>query len=129
MIFFGPVSSIFDFLTFFVMLFVFKASAPLFQTAWFVESLFTQSLVIFVIRTRQIPFYRSKPNKLLILNVAIVLMAALALPFTIAGKFFGFIPLPPAFLLILVAFILIYLGLTELMKRWFYQRYTTAVSR
>ncbi|MCX6010279.1 MAG: cation transporting ATPase C-terminal domain-containing protein, partial [Chloroflexi bacterium] len=117
-------SSIFDFATFFVMLYVFRATAPLFQTAWFVESLFTQSLVIFVIRTRTTPFFRSKPNKLLLVNIIIVLALAMALPFTsLGGKIFGFVPLPVTFLLILVAFIVIYLGLTELMKRWFYRRF------
>ena len=124
MLFFGPISSIFDFLTFFVMWYGFKATEPLFQTAWFVESLFTQSLVIFVIRTRQIPFWKSKPSKLLVWNIAIVLLVALILPFTI-GNLFGFVPLPPKFLLILVAFIVIYLGLVELVKIWFYRRYAT----
>jgi len=125
MFFFGPVSSIFDFLTFAVMIYVFKATAPLFQTAWFVESLFTQSLVIFVIRTRMIPFYRSKPNKFLVLNITIILILAIVLPFTRVGTFFGFVPLPTTFLLILVGFIVAYLGLVELMKVWFYRRYTT----
>jgi Mg2+-importing ATPase len=125
MFFFGPVSSIFDFLTFFVMIYVFKATAPLFQTAWFVESLFTQSLVIFVIRTRMIPFYRSKPNKFLVLNITGILILAIVLPFTRVGTFLGFVALPTTFLLILVGFIVTYLGLVELMKVWFYRRYRT----
>ena len=120
---FGPISSIFDFLTFFVMIFVFKASAPLFQTAWFVESLFTQTLVIFAIRTRKIPFYRSKPSRLLVLNIVVILAVALVLPFTVVGDFFSFVPLPLNFLLILVVFIVVYLVLVELMKKWFYRRY------
>jgi len=123
MLFFGPVSSVFDFLTFFVMLYVFKAGAPLFQTAWFVESLFTQSLVIFVIRTRTVPFFRSRPNKLLIINVAVILLLALILPFTGLGAIFGFVPLPVSFLFMLVGFIVVYLGMVELMKIWFYRRY------
>jgi Mg2+-importing ATPase len=124
MVAFGPVSSIFDFATFFVMLYVFRAGAPLFQTAWFVESLFTQTLVIFVIRTRTIPFIRSKPSKLLLLNIIIVLAVAMVLPFTsVGGGIFGFVPLPITFLLILVGFIVVYLGLTELMKKWFYRRF------
>ena len=125
MVSFGPVSSIFDFLTFFVMLFVFKASAPLFQTAWFIESLFTQTLVIFAIRTRKIPFYRSKPSKFLLLNIVVILIFALVLPFTFVGTFFSFVALPPKFLLILGIFIVAYLGLVELMKMWFYRRYST----
>jgi len=124
MLAFGPVSSVFDFATFFVLLYVFRATAPLFQTAWFVESLFTQTLVIFVIRTRTIPFVRSKPNKLLLVNIVVVLVVAMVLPFTsVGGRIFGFVPLPTTFLLILVGFIVVYLGLTELMKRWFYRRF------
>jgi Mg2+-importing ATPase len=126
MIFFGPISSIFDFLTFFVMIYGFKASAPLFQTAWFVESLFTQSLVIFVIRTKKVPFFKSRPNKLLVFNIAIVLTVAVILPYTIVGTFFSFVALPPTFLLILVAFIVIYLALVEVVKVWFYRRYKTS---
>ena len=126
MIFFGPISSIFDFLTFGVMIFYFKASGPLFQTAWFVESLFTQCLVIFAIRTRTVPFFLSKPNKLLVLNVALVLIVALLFPFTYIGNFFSFVPLPYTFLMVLIAFIVVYLVLVELMKKWFYRRYRPA---
>jgi P-type Mg2+ transporter len=126
MIAFGPISSIFDFATFFVMIFVFKADAPVFQTAWFVESLFTQSLVIFVIRTRTVPFFRSKPNKLLLINVAIVLALAIVLPFTPVGRFFSFVPLPLGFLMLLIGFVVVYLGLVELMKIWFYRRFTNS---
>ena len=126
MIAFGPVSSIFDFATFFVMLGVFHASASLFQTAWFVESLYTQSLVIFVIRTRTVPFFRSRPNNLLIFNILAILVVALALPYTPLAGIFHFVPLPLTFLLILVVFIVVYLWLVELMKRWFYRRYSTA---
>ncbi len=129
MIFFGPISSIFDFLTFFIMIVFFKASGSLFQTAWFVESLFTQSLVIFVIRTRTIPFFRSKPNRLLVFNVAAVLIVALLFPFTYVGKFFSFVPLPYTFLLVLLVFIVVYLTLVEGMKRWFYRRYWPAGER
>ena len=127
MIAFGPVSSIFDFATFFVMLYVFKADAPLFQTAWFVESLFTQTLVIFVIRTRTIPFFRSKPNKLLVINIAVILVPGYSAALYSPGSIFGFVPLPVTFLLILVGFIVIYLGLVELMKMWFYRRFANEV--
>jgi len=121
MLVFGPISSIFDFATFFVMLYVFKAKAPLFQTAWFVESIFTQTLVIFVIRTRTIPFFRSKPNKWLTINIAVMLGVAIILPFTALGKIFNFVPLPMTFLLVLVGFIVVYLFLVELTKIWFYR--------
>ncbi len=126
MIAFGPVSSLFDFATFFVMIYVFKAGAPLFQTAWFVESLFTQSLVIFVIRTRTVPFFRSRANKLLVINVFVILLLALVLPFTPLAKVFGFVPLPTTFLLILIGFVVVYLGLVEMMKVWFYRRFANS---
>jgi len=129
MLSFGPVSSIFDFLTFFVMIYGFKASAPLFQTAWFIESLFTQTLVIFAIRTRKTPFYRSKPGKLILLNILVILIVALIIPFTPLGKLFGFTALPVNFLLILAVFIVTYIGLVEAVKVWFYRRYATAGSQ
>ena len=122
MLAFGPISSIFDFLTFFVMIVIFKANEPLFQTAWFIESLFTQTLVIFAIRTRMVPFWKSKPSKALILNIVVVLAVAMALPFTFFRKYFKFAPLPPKFLIILVIFIVVYLGLVELVKLWFYRK-------
>jgi len=124
MITFGPISSIFDFLTFFVLIFVFKASAPLFQTAWFIESLFTQTLVIFAVRTRRTPFYRSKPSKFLVANIAVVLAIAIAIPFTAVGRFFSFVALPGKFLVMLAVFIIAYLALVEVTKMWFYRRHT-----
>ncbi|MCX6013148.1 MAG: magnesium-translocating P-type ATPase [Chloroflexi bacterium] len=125
MIFFGPISSAFDFLTFFVLLVVFKANAnaSLFQTAWFVESLFTQTLIIFVIRTRRIPFYKSRPSRSLIISIALILSIALIIPYTPLARVFGFVPLPWKFLGILVIFIIVYISLVEAMKAWFYRRY------
>jgi Mg2+-importing ATPase len=122
MLTFGPISSIFDFLTFFVMFYGFKATAPLFQTGWFVESLFTQTLVIFVIRTGKTPFYRSKPGKLLIVNILAILVLALVLPYTVIGTYFSFVTLPLKFLAVLGFFIIVYLVLVELVKKWFYRR-------
>jgi Mg2+-importing ATPase len=123
MIAFGPISSIFDFATFGVMIIFFHAysNPSLFQTAWFVESLFTQTLVIFVIRTRTIPFFKSKPNKWLTINITGILALALLIPYTPIGKIFSFVPLPASFLMVLVGFIIIYLFLVELMKIWFYK--------
>jgi P-type Mg2+ transporter len=126
MISFGPISSIFDFLTFFIMLQVFQAGPSLFQTAWFIESLFTQTLVIFSIRTRIVPFFKSKPSKILILNVVILLAFAISIPFIPLGKVFGFVALPTEFILILVGFIVVYFVLVELMKVWFYRRISPA---
>lgn len=131
MILFGPISSIFDFATFFIMLFIFNAwnNPPLFQTAWFTESLCTQTLVIFVIRTRKTPFWKSRPSKPLVLSSLVVVALAILIPFTLIGKWFQMILLPLSFYLILLGFIVIYLFLVELMKRWFYKRYSKAIEK
>ncbi|HEX7475327.1 MAG TPA: HAD-IC family P-type ATPase, partial [Dehalococcoidales bacterium] len=126
MLTFGPISSLFDFLTFFVMLVVFHASPALFQTAWFIESLFTQTLVIFAIRTRRTPFWKSAPSRILVLNVAIILAFSIAVPYTPLGTVFGFVRLPVSFILILVAFIVVYLCLVEIVKVWFFKRFSQA---
>jgi Mg2+-importing ATPase len=125
MIFFGPISSVFDFATFYVMLNVFstyRPFIPLFQTAWFIESLCTQTLVIFLIRTRKSPFYRSRPSKSLVITSLSVVGIAIILPFTPLGAWFGFVIPPGTFFAFLAAFIVIYLLLVELMKRLFYNR-------
>ena len=122
MVFFGPISSIFDFLTFGVMLFVFHARGSLFQTAWFSESLATQSLVIFAIRTRRSPFFRSRPGMALTLGTVGSVAAGLTLPFTPLGKWFGFTPLPMGFLAILAVMVVVYLALVEVGKSFFFGR-------
>jgi len=129
MIFLGPVSSIFDFLTFFIMLLVFHATEPLFQTAWFLESLCSQTLVIFAIRTRRTPFYKSRPSKPLLLGTLATVASALILPFTPLGPLFGFVRPPPAFFAALAALIGAYLALTEAVKKWFYGRYAGRLER
>ncbi|MEM2910242.1 MAG: magnesium-translocating P-type ATPase [Nitrososphaerota archaeon] len=123
MILLGPISSIFDFLTFFIMLLVFNATESLFQTAWFLESLCTQTFVIFVIRTRRTPFYKSKPSRLLLLSSLSIVGIALLLPFTPIGELFHFVKPPFTFFLFLAGLIGAYLVLTETVKKWFYKRY------
>ena len=123
MISLGPVSSIFDFLTFFIMLLIFQATEPLFQTAWFVESLCSQTLIVFVIRTRRTPFYRSKPSRYLLASSLIIIGFALIVPFTPLGSLFGFVAPPPAFFLVLAALLGAYLVLAETVKRWFFKRH------
>jgi Mg2+-importing ATPase len=117
----GPISSLFDFLTFYVMLVLLQANQSLFRTGWFVESIVTQVLVIFVIRTQRNPF-RSLPNHWLTSTSLMVVAVAITLPYTPVGRYFGFIPLPLAFFSILLVMGLIYLVMVELVKRWFYQR-------
>jgi Mg2+-importing ATPase len=126
---FGPISSVFDFLTFFILLFVFTADAALFQTAWFVESICTQTLVIFVIRTRVVPFYRSRPSRLLVASTVLIVAVACILPFTIVGSIFGFVPLPASFFVVLTALVIGYLIIVELVKRWFYIKYDSSMGR
>jgi Mg2+-importing ATPase len=117
---FGPVSSIFDFLTFFVMLVVLNAGHAEFRTGWFVESLATQTLVVFVIRTRRSPSYTSRPSRAMtVLPIACASVGAL-LPITPLAPALGFTPLPIAFFAILVAMIAAYLLLVEVVKRRFY---------
>ncbi|MCC6042941.1 MAG: magnesium-translocating P-type ATPase [Candidatus Verstraetearchaeota archaeon] len=123
MVFLGPTSSIFDFLTFFIMLFIFKASEPLFQTAWFMESLASQVLVVFVIRTRTSPFWRSKPSKLLLSSSLAIIAFALAVPYTPLGAVFSFERPPATFYVALAAILGAYLALAEAVKAWFYKRY------
>jgi Mg2+-importing ATPase len=120
MIFFGPISSIFDFITFGVMLFVFHARGSLFQTAWFTESLATQSLVIFAIRTRRSPFFRSRPGLALTIGTIGSVAVGLILPYTPLAAWFGFTPLPIGFLSILAAMVVVYLALVEIGKSFFF---------
>ena len=117
---FGPVSSIFDFLTFFVMLSVLHASHVEFRSGWFVESLATQTLVVFLIRTRRVPFFRSTPSRAMMITPAAMAIVGAILPFSPAADLLGFATLPLAFFLILVAMVLAYLALVEVVKSRFY---------
>jgi Mg2+-importing ATPase len=123
MLFFGPISSIFDFITFGVMLWVFHAGPALFRSGWFVESLATQTLVIFAIRTRRIPFFRSRPSMPLLLAALAVVTVGAVLPATPLGHLLGFQPLPGLFFLTLTLMVLAYLLLIEAGKYWFYRTY------
>jgi Mg2+-importing ATPase len=124
MIFFGPISSIFDFLTFGVLIFYFHASGSLFQTAWFVESLATQSLIIFAIRTRISPFFKSRPSIPLIVSSFAVVAIGLILPYSPLAGAFSFVSLPLAFYGVLIVFVGSYFLLVELLKTWFYRHYS-----
>ena len=116
MIYIGPLSSLYDFLTFFALLRVFHASEQLFHTGWFVESLATQTLVIFIIRTAGNPL-RSRPSVALTATTIAVVMAGIVIPFTSLGKLLGFVRLPLAFFLFLAAASGTYLLLVEVVKR------------
>jgi P-type Mg2+ transporter len=121
MVVFGPVSSLYDFATFAVLILGFDAGETLFHTGWFVESLATQSLVIFVIRTRRVPFTRSRPSTPLLVTTLAVVAVGAALPFSPAADALGFEPLPPALAGVIAAMVVSYLGLVELVKRAFFR--------
>jgi len=123
MIFIGPVSSLFDFITFGVLWFIFHASAPLFQTGWFLESLCTQTLVIHIIRTGKVPFIESKPSQFMLFTSIYIVTIALVLPFLPLGKYFGFVEPPPSFFIALMLIVPTYLCLVQFVKSWFIKRY------
>jgi P-type Mg2+ transporter len=125
MIFIGPISSIFDYATYAMMLFVFDCwtNPSLFQTGWFVESLLTQTLIIHIIRTARIPFVESHASPTLIGTTIIVSLVGIALPFTVAGAALGFTPLPALYWPLVATLLLSYSVLTHLVKVWFVRRW------
>ncbi len=124
-LFIGPISSIFDYVTFFMMLSVFKAwhSPALFRTGWFVESLFTQTLIIHVIRTNKIPFIQSRASWPLMLTSVLIVTAGALLTVSPLADVLGLVPLPGLYWLLLVGILVCYLLLTQGVKTWFYRRY------
>jgi Mg2+-importing ATPase len=116
MFFIGPISSIYDFLTFGLLLLVLNANEQLFHSGWFVESLATQTLVLFVIRTAANPF-KSRPSLPLTTTTIIIVLVALALPFTPLAAPLGFVPIPAGFFLYLLVATATYLLLVEVVKR------------
>jgi Mg2+-importing ATPase len=118
----GPCSSIFDYTTFAVMMFVFGCTAPegaaVFQTGWFVESLLTQTLIIHVIRTERIPFLESRASSALTATTCAVAITGIWLATGPLGRYFGFVPLPPAYWLFLALTLVAYALVTQGVKRW-----------
>jgi len=125
MVIIGSISSLYDFLTYGVMLFIFHASKnpELFHTGWFIESLCTQTFVIHVIRTGKIPFIESKPSRFLILTSVLIVATAILIPFSPLAKSFGFVAPPPLYFLILFLMVSTYLLLVQLVKKWFIKKY------
>ncbi len=127
MIVFGPLSSVFDLLTFGLMLWVLNASDTEFRSGWFVESLATQTLVIFAIRTRRVPFFRSHPSLPITLAALGVVTVGALVPATPLAGTLGFSPLPGAFFAALAGMVVAYLALIEIGKRWFYRATRTTI--
>jgi Mg2+-importing ATPase len=142
MIYVGPISSIFDYATFILMLYYFKChlfKAPadpnatpdavsmhyeqLFQTAWFVESIITQTMIVHIIRTRRIPFFQSTASPFLLFTTAVIMAIGSYLPYSPWAHTFGLVPLPPVFWAYMLFFILCYSTLTHFVKVWYFRKF------
>jgi len=121
MVTFGPVSSVFDFVTFGFLILVAGATAQMFQTGWFVESLMTQLGIVLIVRTRK-PFWKSRPSGLLSWLTLAVGVLAIAIPYLPGADWFGFVPLSAPVISGLIVITLIYLAMSETTKRWFFAR-------
>ena len=119
----GPISSIFDFLTFIVMFLVFKVMPAQFQTAWFIESLFTQVLIIYVIRTNKVPFFESRPSTPVVLTTLCIVLLGLSLTMMPIGKFFGFTPLPAYYIATIFVIVAVYILVTFAIKNRLMKRF------
>lgn len=123
MITFGPLSSVFDFLTFGGLWFIFKSTQPMFQTGWFIESLITQSLIIFSIRTRKIPFFKSPPSLPLKISALVICAIGLLLPLMPFASTFSFVKPPLVFYLFLGIILCLYFASVEITKGFFFKKY------
>ncbi len=126
MVLFGLVSSIFDFLTFGTLLFLFRSSPEQFRTGWFIKSLLTELVIALVVRTRHF-FLRSRPGKLLLISTLVFIAITLVLPYLPYISIFGFIPLPAPVMLTMIGLTILYVGATELAKKYFYSRLENAI--
>jgi Mg2+-importing ATPase len=122
MLIFGPLSSLFDFATFGVLLWLIKANEQSFQTGWFIESILSAGVVVFAVRTR-LPFTHSRPSRTMLGITVLVALIALALPYTPLAGVLGFSPLPPVYLLTILGIVGLYFISAELAKRWFYRKF------
>ena len=122
MVVFGIVSSVFDFITFWLLISVFRLSEHGFQAGWFIESLATQVIVIYIIRTKKIPFFQSSPSKLLLFNTLLVVVVGWLIPFSLFSGVLQLSPLPLTVLLAIASTVIVYLLVVEVTKQWFYRR-------
>jgi len=123
MMYFGPLSSVFDYLTFGVLIFIFHAKQDMFATSWFLESLCTQTLVIHIIRTGKIPFIESWPSPFLIFTSIYIVSIGMVLPYTPLGNYFKFVMPPATFFLFLILIVGLYLWSVQAAKVWFIKKY------
>lgn len=123
---FGIVSSLFDFLTFFLLYKVFHLTDGTFQTGWFIESIATQIFIVYVIRTKQVPFFKSHPRNWVVWSTLITVIIAWTIPYTPIGKLFSFVMLPFATSAAILGIVLVYLLVGEVVKYFFYRKYPLA---
>ncbi|MCX6054372.1 MAG: magnesium-translocating P-type ATPase [Chloroflexi bacterium] len=122
MLIFGPLSSIFDFATFAVLLWLMKANEQSFQTGWFIESILSAGVVVFAVRTR-LPFLKSRPSRVMLAITGAVIMVTLWLPYSPLASLMGFTPLPITYLIVIFGMVIMYFISAEFLKRWFYRKY------
>jgi Mg2+-importing ATPase len=122
MLVFGVLSSVFDYMTFALLLWVLKANESQFQTGWFIESILSAMLVVFVLRTR-LPFTRSRPSRVMLWVTLAVAALVIVLPYTPLAGVLGFQPLPWSYILALLAIVGMYFFSAEVVKRWFFKKY------
>ena len=122
MFIFGPISSLFDFATFFILVGVYHFSGAAFQTGWFLESIITQTLVVYVVRTKKIPFLESSPSRTLIATTLGAVVVAWGIVYSPLHTLFGLLPLSISPVLSILALTIVYLVLIEYAKRWFYKK-------
>jgi P-type Mg2+ transporter len=121
MVVFGLLSSVFDYLTFGVLLYFMKAGEKVFQTGWFIESVVSASLIVLVVRTR-LPFLKSPPGRYLVMATVLIVAVVIALPLTPVAGLLGFVPMPLSFYGWMLLIVAAYIGSAEAAKRWFYKR-------
>jgi Mg2+-importing ATPase len=120
MLVFGALSSVFDFATFAVLLWILDAGASEFRTGWFVESVVSACAVVLIVRSRQ-RLLTSRPATALVLTTLFVIIAAMTLPYSPLSEPLGFTPLPPAYLVAMLGLVAGYAASAEYVKRWFYR--------
>ena len=127
MLFRSPISSIFDYATFALMFFFFKANSPdhqaLFQTGWFVEGLLSQTLIVHLIRTRKVPFIQSWATAPVVALTSLIMAIGIFIPFSPVASMFGMEPLPILYFPFLIIILTAYALLTQVVKNWFIRRY------
>lgn len=124
-IFIGPISSVFDYATFFLMLYVFHAwkNPALFQTGWFVESLLSQTLIVHMIRSSKIAFIQTRASTVMMVTTSAVMIAGILLTVSPVASFLGFVRLPSAYWFYLFGILLLYITLTQIVKLWYIKRF------